>query len=72
MGETLAEERADGHKDVNAGMTASLHTPTCPGVYHLVLQYSEFQTWLQKFLTLFEREDSSPFLNLDGLVLQGK
>ena len=53
-------------------MTASLHTPPCPGVYHPGPQYSKFQTWLQKFLTLFEREDSSPFLNLGGLVLQRK
>ena len=55
MGETLAEERADGHKDVNAGMMASLHTPPCPGMYHPGPQYSKFQTWLQKFLTVFER-----------------
>lgn len=50
MGETLAEERADEHKDVNGGMMASLHTPPCPGVYCPVTKYSEFKTWLQKFL----------------------
>ena len=50
-----AEERTDGHKDVNAGMMASLHTPPCPGMYHPGPQYSKFQTWLQKFLTVFER-----------------
>lgn len=50
MGETLAEERADEHKDVNGGMTASLQTPPCPGVYRPVTKHSEFKTWLQKFL----------------------